>query len=48
MSFHTTFGSLSSYEKGHLEIINDNPKYYVFSNVFEVASKSRPKGFTVP
>jgi hypothetical protein len=42
MSFHTTFGSLSSYEKGHLEIINDNPKYYVFSNVFEVASKSKP------
>ncbi len=42
MSFHTAFGSLSSYEKGHLEIINDNPKYYVFSNVFEVASKSRP------
>ena len=42
MSFHTAFGSLSSYQKGHLEIINDNPKYYVFSNVFEVASKSRP------
>jgi hypothetical protein len=42
MSFHTTFGALSSYEKGHLEIINDNPKYYVFSNVFEVASKSKP------
>ena len=42
MSFHTAFGSLSSYEKGHLEIINDNPKYYVFSNVFEVASKSKP------
>jgi hypothetical protein len=42
MSFHTAFGSLSSYEKGHLEIINDNPKSYVFSNVFEVASKSSP------
>ena len=42
MSFQTVFGSLSSYEKGHIEIINDNPKYYVFSNVFEVASKAKP------
>jgi hypothetical protein len=42
MTFHTAFGSLGSYEKGHIEIINDNPKYYVFSNVFEVASQSRP------
>ena len=42
MSFTTVFGSLSKYEKGTMEIINDNPKYYVFSNVFEVASKSKP------
>lgn len=42
MSFHTTLGSLASYEKGHIEIVNDNPKYYVFSNVFEVAGKSQP------
>ena len=42
MSFTTVFGSLSKYEKGTMEIINDNPKSYVFSNVFEVASKSRP------
>lgn len=42
MSFHTTFGSLASYAKGHIEIVNDNPKYYVFSNVFEVAGKSKP------
>jgi len=42
MSFHTVFGSLDQYEKGHIEIIDDNPKYYVFSNVFEVASKSKP------
>ncbi len=42
MSFHTVFGSLDQYEKGHIEIINDNPKYYVFSNVFEVAGKSKP------
>jgi len=42
MPFSTVFGSLSKYEKGTMEIINDNPKYYVFSNVFEVASKSKP------
>jgi hypothetical protein len=42
MSFTTVFGSLSNYEKGTMEIINDNPKYYVFSNLFEVASKSKP------
>ena len=42
MGFTTVFGSLSRYEKGTMEIINDNPKYYVFSNVFEVAAKSKP------
>ena len=41
-TYHTVFGSLGKYEKGTMEIINDNPKYYVFSNVFEVASKSKP------
>jgi hypothetical protein len=40
--FHTVFGSLNKFVKGDLEIINDNPKHYAFSNVFEVASKSRP------
>jgi hypothetical protein len=40
--FQTVFGSLNDYVKGDLEIINDNPKYYAFSNVFEVAAKSRP------
>ncbi len=43
MSQYTTaFGSLSSFEKGTLSIINDNPKYYCYSNVFEVASKAKP------
>jgi hypothetical protein len=40
--FQTVFGSLRDYTKGELEIINDNPKNYVFSNVFEVAAKSKP------
>jgi hypothetical protein len=40
--YTTVFGSLGKYEKGRLSIINDNPKYYCYSNVFEVASKSKP------
>jgi hypothetical protein len=40
--FRTVFGSLQDYVKGDLEIINDNPKYYAFSNVFDVASRSKP------
>ncbi len=40
--FVTRFGSLDNYEKGHIEIINDNPKHYTFSNVFEVAGNAKP------
>jgi hypothetical protein len=40
--FKTVFGSLNDYQKGSIEIINDNPKNYAFSNVFEVASQSAP------
>jgi len=40
--FQTVFGSLNDYQKGELKIINDDPKNYVFSNIFEVASKSKP------
>lgn len=38
----TQFGSLRNYRKGGVEIIDDNPKNYVFSNVFEVADTSAP------
>jgi quercetin dioxygenase-like cupin family protein len=38
----TVFGSLESYHKGGVQIIDDDPKHYVFSNVFEVASKAKP------
>ena len=38
----TRFGSLERYEKGGVEVINDNAKNYVFSNVFQVASKAKP------
>jgi hypothetical protein len=38
----TRFGSLERWEKGGVEVINDDPRNYVFSNVFEVASRSKP------
>jgi hypothetical protein len=38
----TVFGSLTNYEKGGVEVIDDDPKRYAHSNVFEVASKSKP------
>jgi hypothetical protein len=41
-SYVTRFGSLESYEKGGVDIINDDPRHYAFSNVFEVASTSAP------
>jgi hypothetical protein len=42
VEYTTQFGSLSDYRKGGIEIINDSPKHYAFSNVFEVASVSKP------
>src|SRR5688500_1771692 len=43
MSQHATrFGSLEHYEKGGVEVINDDARNYVFSNVFEVASRAKP------
>ena len=38
----TRFGSLDEYEKGGVEVIDDDPRNYAFSNVFEVASKAKP------
>ena len=40
--YATRFGSLDHYEKGGVEIIHDDPKHYAFSNIFEVASRSKP------
>ena len=43
MTEHATiFGSLESFEKGVLEIIDDDPKRYTYSNMFDVASRSEP------
>src|SRR4029453_12178396 len=40
--FPTRFGSRDSYEKGHVEVIDDEPHHYAFSNIFDTASRSRP------
>src|SRR5260221_6847535 len=40
--YQTRFGALGDYQKGGVEIIDDDAKNYVFSNVFEVASRSQP------
>lgn len=41
-TYTTDFGSLSSYRKGRIDIIDDDPRRYVFSNVFDVAAHARP------
>jgi hypothetical protein len=41
-SYVTKFGSLDAFEKGSIEIVDDDPKHYAFSNIFEVANASRP------
>lgn len=41
-TYVTKFGSLESFQKGGIEIVDDDPKHYAFSNMFEVASMSKP------
>ena len=38
----TRFGSLDKYEKGGVDVIDGEAKHYAFSNMFEVASASKP------
>jgi len=38
----TQFGSLPDYDRGGVDAIDDDPKHYAFSNVFEVAANSKP------
>ena len=40
--YRTRFASLEHFEKGGVQVINDDARNYVFSNVYEVASKSEP------
>jgi hypothetical protein len=42
VAYQTRFGSLSHYEKGGVQIVDDNVRHYAFSNCFEVASLSKP------
>lgn len=42
MDYQTRFGAMADYEKGGVTIIDDDPRNYVFSNVFEVAATSAP------
>jgi hypothetical protein len=38
----TQFASLQAYKKGRVEIIDDDARNYVFSNLFEVAAHAAP------
>ena len=40
--YTTRFGSLDHYDKGGVEVVNDDARNYVFSNIFDVASKAKP------
>jgi hypothetical protein len=40
--YTTRFGSLADYAKGGVDVINDDPRHYAFSNVFEVCANARP------
>lgn len=42
VAYKTVFGSLDRYDKGGVQIIDDDVKHYAFSNCFEIAAKSRP------
>jgi hypothetical protein len=41
-AYKTVFGSLDHYEKGGVQIIDDNVRHYAFSNCFDIASKAKP------
>ena len=41
-SYRTVFGAVERYEKGTIEIINDDARHYVYSNIFEVVGKAKP------
>ena len=40
--YTTRFGSLDHFTKGGVDVIDDDVKHYVFSNVFEVAANAAP------
>lgn len=40
--YQTRFGSLQDIAKGRVELVDDDPKNYVFSNIFEVCAQAAP------
>jgi hypothetical protein len=40
-TYTTRFGSLLDHDKGGVEAIDDDPKHYAFSNMFEVAANAK-------
>ena len=42
VEYTTEFGAIDSYRKGGVQVIDDDAKKYIFSNVFEVAATSAP------
>jgi hypothetical protein len=42
VQYTTRFGSLDHFEKGQVQIIDDDVRHYAFSNCFEIASRARP------
>lgn len=42
VAYETRFGSLSQYEKGQVQAIEDDVRHYAFSNCFEIASNAKP------
>lgn len=42
VAYQTKFGSLAQFEKGGVQVIDDNVRHYAFSNCFEIASKAAP------
>lgn len=41
-SHTTTFGSLAAHNRGGVDIVDDDPKNYAFSNIFDVAAHAEP------
>lgn len=41
-AYETVFASIDNYRKGGVECLNEDPKRYVFSNMYEVAATNKP------
>jgi len=40
--YKTVFASIDNYQKGGIQCLNEDPKRYVFSNMYEVAATNAP------